>query len=184
MKEKKVSNKGRAACALTRGEAEDHFYMKKALAQAHKAYKKDEVPIGAIVIDEQGFVIGRGYNCVMKACTQSAHAEVIALQKAGKRRGDWRLNGCWLYVTLEPCAMCMALAQLSRIEGGVYAASSPLFGYTVNAVGQTVSLDKMASVQVYKKDVKIRMGIGQEESLSLLRQFFKKKRKKGEFSKD
>jgi len=101
------------------GAARDKKYMCQALTLARKALASDEVPIGALVVDEQGVIVGRGFNQVMKRCTQRAHAEVTALAQAGKKRGDWRLNGCVLYVTLEPCAMCMAFAYLSRVQAVV-----------------------------------------------------------------
>ncbi len=144
----------------------DKKYMRMALAQACKALLADEVPIGAIVVDPQGHIVGRGYNQVMKKCTQEAHAEVVALTRAGKKRGDWRLNGCVLYVTLEPCAMCMALAYLSRVSMVVYGASSPLFGY------QRDTLDNTVVLRVYKKDVQIVPGVMSDEAVRLLKQFF------------
>lgn len=152
----------------------DKKYMKRALTLARKALAADEVPIGALVVDEKGVVVGRGYNQVMQRCTQRAHAEVTALAQAGRKRGDWRLNGCVLYVTLQPCAMCMAFAYLSRVARVVYGAESPLFGF---------HLDNEDALRVYKKDVKIVPGIMSDESVALLKQFFKKKRKKGESTK-
>lgn len=151
----------------------DIKYMKQALTLARRALATDEVPIGAVVVDEQGVVVGRGYNQVMNRCTQRAHAEVAALACAGKKRGDWRLNGCVLYVTLEPCAMCMALTSLSRVRTVVYGATSPLFGYHLD-------LDNEAGLRVYKRDVQIVSGVMSDEAVSLLKQFFQKKRKKGE----
>jgi tRNA(adenine34) deaminase len=159
------------------GPEQDKKYMKQALTQARKALVADEVPVGALVVDEQGVVIGRGYNLVMKQCSQRAHAEAIAIAQAGKKQGDWRLNGCVLYVTLEPCAMCMALIYLSRISTVVYGATSPLFGY------QQDMLDNGTIIRVYKKDVQIVPGIMADEAVSLLKQFFQKKRKKGEYYK-
>jgi tRNA(adenine34) deaminase len=154
------------------GPEKDHFFMHKALKLAHKAYSLDEVPIGAIAVDCQGTIIGRGYNLVEKKHTQRAHAEVIALEQAAKKKKDWRLEGCWLYVTLEPCTMCMGLIQLSRLQGVVYAASSPLFGY----------LDSSTTSFVYRKDTPIIIaGVGAQESAQLLRLFFKEKRKKDEY---
>ena len=150
------------------GPKKDKIFMKKALEQAQKAYDADEVPVGAVVVDHDGNIIGRGYNQVEKKDTQAAHAEIIAISKAGKKKGDWRLNGCWLFVTLEPCAMCMNLAILSRIEGVIYGADSPLFGY---------QLDKDLSFQVYKRDtISIVSGVGAEQAAELLKDFFRLKR--------
>lgn len=152
------------------GEEKDHFFMQKALAQAQKAFDKDEVPIGAIVVDALGNIIARGHNLVEQRDTQLAHAEAIALERAGKKIGDWRLEGCWIYVTLEPCSMCMSLIELSRLHGVVFGAHSPLFGYR---------LDKELSLRVYKKSaVRVIEGVCAEETIHLLKQFFKDKRKK------
>lgn len=154
------------------GPEQDHIFMQEALVQARKAVELDEVPIGAVVVDAQGAIIGRGHNKVMVECTQAAHAEVIALQQAGKTQGDWRLEGCWLYVTLEPCAMCMNMIILSRLAGVVYGACSPLFGYT-----QQKQLDKQGFSPLYKEDtVFIISGIEADTAIILLRQFFKQKR--------
>jgi len=153
----------------------DTYYMNEALKEARRAQEHDEVPIGAIVVGPDGMILGRGYNQVESQKTQRAHAESIALEMAAHGRGDWRLDGCTLYVTLEPCHMCMGLIQLSRIARVVYAASSPLFGYR---------LDKGAGPWVYKNDVEITQGVAADEAQQLLKLFFQAKRnKKGEFNK-
>jgi tRNA(adenine34) deaminase len=154
------------------GPEKDHFFMQEALNQARKALEEDEVPIGAVVVNTAGDIIGRGYNKVMAECTQAAHAEIRALEQAGKAQGDWRLEDCLIYITLEPCAMCMNLIKLSRLAGVLYAASSPLFGYS-----QQKSLDKMGYLPLYKEDtVFIKSGIEVDAAIMLLRQFFKQKR--------
>jgi tRNA(adenine34) deaminase len=151
-------------------EKEHSFFMNEALKLAQKAFCKDEVPIGAVIVDEQGTIIARTYNKVESQKTQSAHAEVLAITKAAKRKNDWRLDGCWLYVTLEPCTMCMGLIKLSRLSGVVYAAASPLFGYR---------LDNNDGSRVYKRDALLVMhGLREQDASQLLQQFFKKKRKK------
>lgn len=150
------------------GRLQDIAYMEQALRLANKAFVNDEVPIGALVVDPQGSIIGRGMNMVETRNTQTAHAEMIALQRAGAKFGDWRLEECWLYVTLEPCAMCMALALQSRIKGVVYGAQSPIFGF---------HLDNNLSLQLYKKGALILVdGVCTEEASHLLKQFFKTKR--------
>ena len=151
----------------------DTYFMKQALKQAHKAYDADEVPVGAVVVDADGRIIARGYNQVEKRCTQRAHAENIALEKAGKKVGNWRLHGCWLYVTLEPCVMCMEFIRLSRLEGVVFGAHSPLFGY---------QLDKEVSDRLYKRAVSVIENICAQESIKLLQRFFKQKRNNSERS--
>lgn len=154
------------------GKDKDLQYMQQAFAQARKAFERDEVPVGALVVNERGIIVARSYNCVERMHSQSAHAEIRALAKATKKLGDWRLERHWLYVTLEPCSMCMGLITLSRIEGVIFAAASPLFGYR---------LDKDNALQLYKRDtVQIIEGIGREESVELLKNFFQKRRKKRE----
>lgn len=150
---------------------QDITYMQEALKLAKRALRYDEVPIGAVVIDADGSIIGRGYNRVEKRKTQVAHAEMIALLQAAQKRGDWRLDGCWLYVTLEPCLMCMGLVRLSRLAGVVFGAPSPLFGFR---------LDNTADAAVYKRGVFpiVKQGVCEEQAAFLLRQFFQKKRKR------
>ncbi len=153
------------------GQDRDIYYMHKALAQARKAYTKGEVPVGAVVISPKGVIMAYGHNYVETKKSQVAHAEMQAIEKAGKKQGDWRLEGCWLYVTLEPCAMCMNLIKMSRLEGVVFGARSPLFGY---------DLDKNASIQLYKGDAFTIIGdVGGKEAAVLLKTFFQERRKKG-----
>lgn len=150
--------------------AQDALFMQEALSLAQQSFEQDEVPIGALVVTANGCIVGRGYNQVEQCYSQAAHAEFIAIQQATIARKDWRLDGCWLYVTLEPCAMCMALIKLSRIEGVVFAAASPLFGYR---------LDNEERLSVYNRDLlMIVEGIGAHEAELLLKTFFQNKRKK------
>ncbi len=144
--------------------------MSLALEQARIAAIHDEVPIGAVIVDENGDVIARAYNQVEKKRTQTAHAEMLALAEAGKKRG-WRLEGCVMYVTLEPCAMCMHALYLSRVSELIYGASSPLFGFR---------LDKHVDYSIYKVLMKIRSGVCAEQAAALLKVFFKSKRRDGD----
>ena len=152
---------------------EQHIiFMNQALEQACIAAKKNEVPIGAVVVSKEGIVIGRGHNQVMQKKSQHAHAEVLALEEAGKSNDDWRMNGCTLYVTLEPCKMCYSLVQLSRCEALVFGASSPLFGF---------QLDNQDVHSVYKNNtLTIIKDVGMEKSITLLQSFFLERRKKDE----
>lgn len=154
------------------GKEKDLFFMQQALEQAQLADDIDEVPIGAVVVNAEGFIVAQAHNSVERDCTQRAHAESLAIETAGKKLGDWRLNNCWLYVTLEPCSMCMGLIKLSRLAGVVYAAPSPLFGFR---------LDNRDDLWVYKRDAfSIVEGVKGEESAALLKKFFHNKRKKNE----
>ena len=146
---------------------DDIFYMQSALHQARKALSVDEVPVGAIIVDPQGVVIARAFNKVESKKTQTAHAELSALAKAGKRRG-WRLDGCFIYVTLEPCSMCMNAILLSRMEGLIFGATSPIFGF---------QLDKNAIFPVYQLPMTVKSQVCDKESAQMLKEFFKKKRR-------
>jgi len=148
---------------------DDEYYMQKALELAQQAATHNEVPIGAVVVDQTGAIIGHGYNQVESKKVQIAHAEIIAITEAAQTVGDWRLDGCRIYVTLEPCVMCMGLIQLSRLHRVIYAIESPRFGY---------QLDNRAISSVYKKDVYVEQGICAEEAQQILKQFFQQKRKK------
>lgn len=145
------------------------FFMKKALLQAAVALRHNEVPIGAVIVDKDSNILSRAHNKIEAAGCQAAHAEVIAIQRACKKRDGWRLNGCWIYVTLEPCLMCLGLIQLSRIEGIVFGAHSPLFGS---------GLKDSTKLPSYAKELKIEGGIKEQESIALLQAFFKSARKK------
>lgn len=107
---------------------DDRDWMKAALAEARRAGALGEVPIGAVVVrgDE---VVGRGYNRREIDRDPLAHAELIAIRAAAERVGDWRLSGCTLYVTLEPCAMCAGALVNSRVSRLVFGASDPKAGY-------------------------------------------------------
>ena len=154
------------------GEEKDQFFMQEALEQARYAVAIGEVPIGAVVVNAQGDIVGRGHNSVERDCTQRSHAECMAIEQASKAIGDWRLNGHWLYVTLEPCSMCMGLIKLSRLSGVAYGANSPLFGFR---------LDNQPDLWVYKRNaLMIIEGIKEQESATLLKNFFHQKRKKDE----
>ena len=156
------------------GDDADKRYMRVALQEAQEAFLKGEIPIGAVVVDAEGDILARAHNTTEHDSTQAAHAEVRALQKTGQQKNNWRLEGCWLFCTLEPCSMCFHLAVLSRCEGIVFGAASPLFGFR---------LDKTSLSQVYKEDVLSCIeGVCAQEAAYLLKKFFKKRRDQGERS--
>ena len=100
----------------------DEEYMERALTLAQKAFEMGEIPVGALVVDPQGEVIGEGYNQRETLLSPTAHAEVIAIEQAARKLQSWRLTGCTLYVTLEPCPMCAGAAMNARVERIVYGA--------------------------------------------------------------
>lgn len=98
-----------------------NIYMEEAIVEAKKAAKKGEVPVGAVIVYEDK-IIARGHNQIEKKKSAIHHAEMIAIEKASKKRKDWRLNDCVMYVTLKPCTMCMGAIYQSRIDRVVYGA--------------------------------------------------------------
>jgi tRNA(adenine34) deaminase len=113
----------------------DEILMREALKLARDGAVNGEVPVGAVVVKD-GTVVGRGYNRPVSSCDPSAHAEIVAMRDAAARLGNYRLNGCELYVTLEPCAMCAGAIMHARIARVVYGASDPKTG----ACGSVVDL--------------------------------------------
>lgn len=146
----------------------DHNLMGLAIDLAQKSALNHEVPVGAVVVYE-GKVVGRGWNQVETKKDASRHAEIIALRQAAKILGRWRLTGCTLYVTLEPCAMCAGAMVLSRIDRLVYAASDPKAG----ACGSVFNLveDKRLNHQIV-----VDRGLLEKETSEMLKDFFKKRR--------
>lgn len=143
--------------------------MQKALQQAKIAASHHEVPVGAVIVSPYGKIIARAYNKVETNNCQTGHAEVLAIQKATKKTGDWRLNGCLIYVTLEPCLMCLGLIQLSRLKKVIFGAASPIFG-----TGSLTSNTNL--VHNYLKKLDVEGGIKEKDCAELLKSFFRKKR--------
>ena len=106
----------------------DERYMRDALASARRALAHGDVPVGAAVVKD-GVVIARGRNAREKDSDPTAHAEIVAIRRAARRLGSWRLSGCTLYVTLEPCAMCAGAMVLARLPRLVYGATDPKAGF-------------------------------------------------------
>lgn len=147
------------------------FFMKAALQQAQKAAGQGEVPVGAVVVKD-GQIIAKGCNRREKEKQITGHAEIIALQKAADALGDWRLSGCDLYVTLEPCAMCAGAILQSRIRRVFYGAFDP-------AEGAVCSKQRMFDLDfAHRPDYEA--GVLAEESARLLRAFFEEKRNQPE----
>jgi len=152
-------------------------YMRLALKEAQKAREMDEVPVGAIIVSDDK-VIARAHNLREKNQQAIAHAEVLALQKAYKKKGTWCLEDCELYVTLEPCMMCSGAISLSRIHTLYYGTKDPKGG-TIESV---LSLKTVRHVGTYPKEIV--SGILQKECGSILTDFFREKRKKQKYKKE
>jgi len=144
--------------------------MAEALKEARKAKKRGEVPVGAVVVHE-GEVIARGYNRKESASDPTAHAEVVAITRAAKKLKRWRLAGTTLYVTLEPCLMCMGAIVQARIPRLVFASLDPKAG----ACG---SLYDISNDRRLNHRVHVTRGVAEEESREILKEFFLKLRKK------
>jgi tRNA(adenine34) deaminase len=143
--------------------------MRAALLEAARAPEGGDVPIGAVVVDEARRVIGRGHNVREAAGDPVGHAEILALREAGLARGTWRLAGCSLIVTLEPCAMCAGASVLARVDRIVYAAADPKAG----AVG---SLWDLPRDQRLNHRPEVVSGVLAAEASALLENFFATRR--------
>jgi len=148
----------------------DEKYMKAAIREAKKAYALDEVPIGCVIVRENK-IIARGYNRRNTDKNTLAHAEMSAIKKASKKTGDWRLEDCTMYVTLEPCQMCAGAIVQSRMQKVVIAAMNPKAG----CAGSVLNLLQMAQ---FNHQVEIEQGLLEEECSAMLSTFFKELREK------
>jgi tRNA(adenine34) deaminase len=142
--------------------------MKEALREANKAYSVGEVPIGAVIVKD-GKIIARGYNKKESSKRAIAHAEIIAIERACKKTGDWRLSGCELYVTVEPCLMCCGAILQSRIKKLIYGAKNAKFG-CVESVEAVLTNEKQ------NHSVEIIAGVCEKEATELVQSFFKNNR--------
>lgn len=142
-------------------------FMNEALKEARKAYEKLEIPVGAVIV-KNGKIISRAHNLKETKQTAIAHAEILAIQKANKKLNNWRLIDCDMYVTLEPCSMCMGAIVSSRIKN-IY----------IGTLDQ--KKEEKIDIQKYKEeyDVNIKYGICGAECESILKEFFKDLRKNG-----
>ena len=145
-------------------------FMKEALKEAKKAYDKEEIPVGAVIVRDDK-IIARGHNIKELKKDATKHAEIIAIQKASKNMEAWRLEGCTLYVTLEPCAMCAGALIQSRIKKVV-------IGTMDNKTGACGSVLNLLEDYKFNHQVEIETGIMETECREILQQFFKELRKK------
>lgn len=144
-------------------------YMREALKQARKAYDLDEVPIGCVIV-YQDKIIARGYNRRRIEMNTLSHAELNAIRKASKKLGDWRLEDCEMYVTLEPCQMCAGAIVQSRIKKVYIGCMNP-------KAGCAGSILNLLQVEKFNHQVEIEQGILEEECSMIMKSFFKKLRK-------
>ena len=154
---------------------EQEKYMREAIRQAKKAWALDEVPIGCVIVFD-GKIIARGYNRRNTDRNTLSHAELNAIKKASKKLGDWRLEGCTMYVTLEPCQMCAGAIVQARIDEVVIGSMNPKAG----CAGSVLNL---LDIPQFNHQVKITRGILQEECSALLSDFFRELRKRNKEQK-
>src|SRR4051812_3719869 len=151
------------------GMAEDERWMRMALDEARAAEALGEVPVGAVVV-RGGELVARGHNLTHTLQDPSAHAEMVAIRRAAQATGHWRLLGCTLYVTLEPCAMCSGAIVLARIPRLVYAAADP-------KAGMSGSLENLVQNARLNHRVELTTGVLAHEAGEVLRAFFRARRR-------
>jgi len=150
----------------------DERWMREALREAKAAWDENETPVGAVVVYEER-VIGRGHNQTERLQDPTAHAEMIAITAAASALESWRLLGCVLYVTVEPCFMCAGAAVLSRIPRVVFGARDEKFG-------ALVSLFNLGTDERLNHTFEVTEGVLASEAAALMRSFFRKRRRKQE----
>lgn len=148
----------------------DEKYMREAIRQAKKAYLIGEVPIGCVVV-YQDKIIGRGYNRRTIDKNPLAHAELTAIRKASRKMGDWRLEGCTMYVTLEPCQMCSGAIVQSRMDKVVVGCMNP-------KAGCAGSILNLLQVKEFNHQAELVTGVLEEECSRMMKTFFKELREK------
>ena len=149
--------------------------MKEAIRQAKKAEALEEVPIGCVIVYE-GKIIARGYNRINTDKNTLSHAELNAIRKASKKLGDWRLEGCTMYVTLEPCQMCSGAIVQARIPRVVVGCMNP-------KAGCAGSILNLLQVEAFNHQAELTTGILEEECSQMMKSFFKELRKKQKMKK-
>jgi tRNA(adenine34) deaminase len=158
---------------LLNRDPDDHqHWMGEALREAAKAVERDEVPVGCVIVHE-GRVVGRGHNQTEMLRDATAHAEMLALTQAAEALGNWRLTGCTLYCTLEPCTMCCGAMILSRVSRLVYGAADPKFGAVVSIA------DVLNNPRLNHK-VQVIGGVRADEAAEMMKAFFQARRNKKE----
>lgn len=147
----------------------DEYYMHRALDQARQGLAAGEVPVGAVVVDAEGEIVGSGFNAPVAGHDPSAHAEIRALRVAGEALGNYRLEGCTLYVTLEPCMMCTGAIIHARLARVVYGAAEP-------RTGMVESKANLFAQPWYNHRVEVLGGVLAGRASRLLKAFFAERR--------
>jgi tRNA(adenine34) deaminase len=147
----------------------DDGHMDQALKEARRAIEHGDVPVGAVVVDEEGRVLATAYNEREARMDPTAHAEILALRRAAAERKSWRLAGCTVYVTLEPCAMCAGALVNARVKRLVYGAADP-------KAGAALSLYNICADPRLNHEVDVVWGVREDECAALLMAFFKERR--------
>jgi tRNA(Arg) A34 adenosine deaminase TadA len=147
----------------------DDFFMGLAVEEAEKGYRLDEVPVGAVLVAADGLVLSRAHNMPISSNDSTAHAEVVAIRKACASLGNYRLSGTVLYVTLEPCAMCVGAMLHARVGRLVFGARDPRSG----AAGSVLDLTNVAR---FNHRIEVTGGVLAEKCAEMLRTFFKDRR--------
>ena len=147
----------------------DLYFMREALKEAEAAYEKGEVPVGAVLVSEDGELLARAHNRPISLCDPTAHAEILALREGARRLGNYRLLGTTLYVTLEPCPMCAGALVYARVKKLIFGTRDAKSG----ACGSVCNLVKEARLN---HRLEVEEGLLAEEARRLLREFFKARR--------
>ena len=158
------------------GSEPDKKFMREAIKQAKKAYALDETPIGCVIVDD-GKIIGRGYYRRNTDKSPLAHAEITAIKKASRKLGDWRLEECTLYVTLEPCQMCSGAIIQARIPRVVVGCMNPKAG----CAGSVLNL---LQVERFNHQAELTTGVLEEECSGMMKRFFKELRERKKREKE
>ena len=147
---------------------QDKFFMKTALSLAKVSYSKNEVPVGAVIV-KNNEIIGEGRNCVISDKDVTSHAEINAIRSASRKLENYRLNGCSMFVTLEPCHMCAKAIVDARLEKLIFATVEP-------KTGSICSIDNFFDKKLLNHSVKYKFGLCANDSSKLLKKFFRERR--------
>ncbi len=145
------------------------FFMKEALSQSLRAWKKGEVPVGAVLVSGTGKILSSAHNSSISLDDPTAHAEILALRHAGRAAGNYRLTDTWMFVTLEPCIMCAGALVWARVKGVVFGARDPRSG----AFGSVLDINRVSGLN---HRIQVSRGLLEDECSRILRDFFQRRR--------